>query len=169
MNKLANAGVLQVVAERPVRGIVERTYVLRLAAARIGPAEAGAMTVAEHEKAFMAYVAGLVADAERYLNGISPGSVRDSFSYNTAAMWLTDAEYRELARDLLNAIQPRLANAPSKGRKRRLPYTIFLPGPEGQAKATPKRASAQPTKGHRQRSPAQLSSRKVARTAQQHQ
>lgn len=132
--QLANAGVLQVVAERNVRGIVERTYTLRHAAASIGAADAEAMTADDHERAFMAYVAGLVADAERYINSPSADFVRDSFNYRMAAMWLTDAEYREFVRDLVKVVQPRLAIAPGKGRKRRILYSIFLPGPEEQAK-----------------------------------
>ncbi len=132
--KLADAGVLQVVAERRVRGILERTYTLRLAAARIDTAQAETMTPEEHSRAFTAYVAGLLVDAERYINGPSPDFVRDGFGYHTAAMWLTGPEYAELARDLTKVVQPRLANPPGKGRKRRLIYTVFLPGPEQQTK-----------------------------------
>ena len=65
--RLTEAGVLQVVAERRVRGAVERTYTLRLFAAQIQPGEAEAMTLDEHAQAFMAYVAGLLADFDRYL------------------------------------------------------------------------------------------------------
>ena len=132
--KLVGAGVLQVVAERRVRGIVERTYTLRLSAARIGAADAEAMTPEEHSQAFLSYVAGLLADAERYIHGPSPDFLRDGFSYHTAALWLTDAEYGEFARDLIKVVQPRLANGPTKERKRRMLYTVFLPGPEQQAK-----------------------------------
>src|SRR5579862_1894677 len=59
---LTRAGVLQVVAERRVRGTVERTYTMRLAAARIAPSEVRAMTLDEQEHAFMAYAAGLISD-----------------------------------------------------------------------------------------------------------
>src|SRR3984957_15691289 len=69
---LADAGVLQVVAERRVRGVVERTYTIRLASAHIGPAEAAAMTPAEHKQAFMAFTAGLLADFDRYLASGTP-------------------------------------------------------------------------------------------------
>ncbi len=48
---LTKAGVLQVVAERRIRGAVERTYTLRLLAARVGPAEATAMTRDDHAQA----------------------------------------------------------------------------------------------------------------------
>src|SRR5437588_8893356 len=89
---LTKAGVLQVVAERRVRGAVERTYSPRLFAAQVGLAEAAAMTPDEHAQAFMAYVAGLLADFDRYLGAGPPNLARDGVTYRAAAMWLTDAE-----------------------------------------------------------------------------
>ncbi len=127
---LTKAGVLQVVAERRVRGAVERTYTLRLLAAQIQPGEVAAMTPEEHSQAFMAYVAGLLADFDRYLAAGPPDPLRDGAVYQVAAMWLTDAEFAEFLRDLRTIAQPRLANAPAKGRRRRLLYTVLLPAPE---------------------------------------
>lgn len=138
--RLAKAGVLQVVAERRVRGSVERTYTLRLVASRIGPDEAASMSTEEHGQAFLAFVAGLLGDAERYLAGPDPDVLRDGFSYNAAALWLTDAELAELGRDLARVLQPRLEQAPGRGRKRRLLYSVFLPGEE----TRPPRAKADP-------------------------
>src|SRR5215471_21360478 len=51
--RLVAAGVLTVVAERRVRGAVERTYVLRIAAARISMDEIAKMTLDEHRQAFL--------------------------------------------------------------------------------------------------------------------
>jgi hypothetical protein len=129
---LTRAGVLQVVAERRQRGAVERTYTLRLLAARIGTDEATAMTVEEHAQAFMVYVAGLLADFDRYLAAGPPDPVRDPANYSLAAMWLTDAELAEFLRDLARIAQPRLANAPGEGRRRRLLYSVLLPARERQ-------------------------------------
>jgi len=127
---LARAGVLQVVAERRIRGAVERTYTLRLFAAQIQPGEVAAMTPAEHANAFMAFFAGLLADFDRYLAAGSPDPVRDGADYRVAAMWLTDTELAEFLRDLGAAALPRLANAPGKGRRRRMLFTVLLPAPE---------------------------------------
>ena len=127
---LTKAGVLQVVAERRVRGTVERTYTLRVFAARIGPGEAAAMTIDEHAQAFMAYIAGLLTDFDRYLATAHADPVRDGADYRVAAMWLTDAEFADFLRDLATIAQPRLANAPGKGRRRRMLYNVLLPGPE---------------------------------------
>ncbi len=129
---LAKAGVLQVVAERRVRGAVERTYTLRLLAARIGPAEASAMSLDEHARAFMAYIAGLLADFDRYVASRPVDRVGDGADYRVAAMWLTEAEFIDFLRDLAAIAQPRLANPPAKGRRRRLLYTVMLPGSENE-------------------------------------
>lgn len=78
----------------------------------------------------MAYIAGLLADFDRYLAAGTPDPVRDGADYRVAAIWLTDAEFAEFLRDLANVAQPRLANAPGKGRRRRMLYSVLLPGPE---------------------------------------
>jgi hypothetical protein len=127
---LAKAGVLRVVGERRVRGAVERTYILRILAAHLGPGEAAAMIPAEHAHAFMAFVAGLLADLDRYLAAGAPDLARDGVSYRVAAMWLTDAELAGFVRDLLTVVGPRIANAPGKRRRRRMVFSVLLPAPE---------------------------------------
>lgn len=129
MARLATAGVLQVVSERRVRGAVERTYCLQFAAARIDPREVAAMTAEEHGQAFMAYVAGMLADADRYLAGPHPDPIRDGADYRAGAMWLTDAEFATFVRDLATVVQPRIAHGPGNGRRRRLLYGVVLPDP----------------------------------------
>jgi DNA-binding transcriptional ArsR family regulator len=127
--KLTRAGVLQIVAERRVRGAVERTYTLRLLAAQIQPSEALTMTPEEHKQAFLLYVAGLLADFDRYLAAGPPDPVHDFAGYRMAGMWLTDAECVEFLSELVAVFQPRLAHAPGPGRRLRLSYTVFLPAP----------------------------------------
>lgn len=130
--RLVDGGVLSVVSERRVRGALERTYVLRTAAARIGLDEVAKMTADEHRQAFLAFVAGLIGDADRYLSRAEVDPLRDGASYNLAAMWLDDAEFTEFLREFVTVIQPRLANAPAPGRKRRILATVLLPGEEAE-------------------------------------
>jgi hypothetical protein len=126
--RLVNAGVLQVVSERRVRGALERTYMLRLAAASIGPDEVESMTAEDHRQAFMAFVAGLLADADRYLQRPDIDPLRDGVTYRLAGLWLDDAEYADLLRDLVRLLHPRLANTPRAGRRRRILATVLLLG-----------------------------------------
>jgi hypothetical protein len=125
---LVNAGVLAVVSERRVRGAVERTYMLRLSAAHIGRREVAQMTTEEHRQAFMAFVAGLLGDFNRYLARGGIDVLTDGVGYRLAAMWLTDAELGELMQEIVAALEPRLANAPKPGRKRRIFGGVLVPG-----------------------------------------
>jgi hypothetical protein len=59
--------------------------------------------------------------------------LRDGAGYNLAAMWLDDAELAELAGELAIVLQPRMANQPKPGRKRRILATVLLPGEEPRA------------------------------------
>jgi Helix-turn-helix domain len=126
--RLVDAGVLAVVAERRVRGAVERTYVLRTATANVSLDEVAEMSPDEHRQAFLAFVAGLVGDFDRYVARGDVDLVRDGVTYRLAGLWLDDAELTELIQDLVRVLQPRLVNAPKPGRKRRILGTVMLPG-----------------------------------------
>lgn len=138
--RLVGGDVLQVVAERRVRGAVERTYVLRAAAARISAGEVAEMSPEQHRQAFLAFVAGLIGDAERYLARPQVDPIRDGASYSLAGLWLDDAEFAEFARDLYAVVQPRAANPPRPGRTRRILATVLLPAEQ----PGPAPASGQP-------------------------
>jgi DNA-binding transcriptional ArsR family regulator len=123
---LAKAGVLRVVAERRVRGSVERTYTLRLSNAPIRPDQMAAMNAEDHVQAFMAYVTGLLADFDRSLAAGPPEPVHADAVYHTTALWLTDAELVQFSQELSAVVQRWMADPPGNGRRRRLLYTVLL-------------------------------------------
>jgi DNA-binding transcriptional ArsR family regulator len=129
---LTKAGVLQVVAERRVRGATERTYTMRLAAAQIQQGEVKAMTLDDHAQAFTAFVAGMLADFDRYLASGPGDMAREGAGYNVNAMWLSDQEFEEFARDLAGLYLSRMANPPGPGRRRRMFYNVVLPATGGE-------------------------------------
>lgn len=128
---LTRAGVLRVSAERRVRGTVERTYTLRLSATRIGPDELASMSAEDHAQTFMTFVAGLLADFDRYLAAGQVDLVRDGVTYATEALWLDDAEFAGLIRDLAAVLDIRRAHGPAPGRRKRLLSAVWqLDDPE---------------------------------------
>ena len=129
--RLVDAGVLSVVAQRRVRGAVERTYVLRPSADSISVDHLATMSADEHRQMFFAFLAGLIGDFDRYLAREEMDLLKDGVSYRLFALWLDDNEVAELARDWIRVFQPRLVNAPSPGRTRRIVATVTLPGAEG--------------------------------------
>jgi hypothetical protein len=131
--RLVDGGVLSIVSERRVRGAVQRTYVMRTAAATISLNEIDAMSRDDHRQAFIAYVAGLLGDMDRYLDREDFDPLRDGAGYRIAGLWLDDRELAEFLRDLMRVVQPRLANAPKPGRRRRILGTVLLPGEDAPA------------------------------------
>ncbi|MDO8145712.1 helix-turn-helix domain-containing protein [Isoptericola sp. 178] len=127
VNALLEAGVLEVVDERKVRGAVERTLVLRTARASLGPDEAATMTTEEHRRAFAVFVAGLIGDLDRYLARGDQDLARDRVGYRQYAAHLTDEEMDEFIADLRAVIEPRLELAPGPGRRRRLVSHVLMP------------------------------------------
>lgn len=124
---LTDAGLLEVVAERQVRGGVERTFRLVAEAAGIGSADAAAMTPEQHQRGFVAFVGTLVEAFGRYLrrSDADPGS--DPVGYRQVALWLSDDEAAKLVADLSAVVDQALANEPGEGRRRLLLSTVFIP------------------------------------------
>lgn len=128
--RLTDAGVLSMVNERRVRGAVERTYVLQSSAATISPDELSKLTRDQHRQMFLAYVAGLIRDFDRYLEQDKVDLLRDGVNYRMQGMWLNDEELEDLSLELIAALRPRLENAPAPGRKRWILGTVVMPGAE---------------------------------------
>ncbi|HEY3729556.1 MAG TPA: hypothetical protein VGL51_20455 [Solirubrobacteraceae bacterium] len=85
-----------------------------------------AMSPEDHHHAFMAYIAGLVGDFDRYLSRDDIDPLRDGVGYRIAGLWLDDSEHAEFLRDLARVIQPRMANGPKPGRRRILGTVLLL-------------------------------------------
>lgn len=100
---------------------------MQAAAAQISPDEAAKTSPDEHMHAFLAFVAGLIGDAERYLAGGDVDPLRDGASYRLAGLWLTDTDLVEFLRALVAVVQPRLANPATPARRRWTFATVLLP------------------------------------------
>jgi len=135
VGQLVEAGVLRVVAEERVRGAVERTYALHLAAAQVGPDELAGMSAEDHRRAFTAFVAGLLGDFDRYLSRGAVDLERDGVGYRQRALWLSDEELADLLRDLQSVVAARAENGPRPGRSRRLLSTVLVPTSDGDSGA----------------------------------
>lgn len=128
INTLVDGGVLEVTGERKVRGAVERTFTLRVAAAHVSAEDAADMSVDDHRRAFRTFVAGLLGDFDRYLQQGEIDLVRDFVGYRRAAAYLSDDEMQELLGELRAVIEPRLDNDAGPGRRRRIINSILMPG-----------------------------------------
>ncbi len=127
VNALLAADVVEVTEERKVRGALERTMRVPESKMHVDGAAAAAMTAEEHRRAFLTFVAGLLADFDRYLDRGDPDLARDVVGYHQVALVATDAEttaYLSAVRELAAALRGR---PESEGRRRRLFTTVLMP------------------------------------------
>lgn len=124
---LAEAGVLQVVDERRVRGGVERTYALVREAAQLGPEDAAKADPEDLLAGFVAFSGSLIESFARYVRDPRARPGEDGVGYRQAAVWLDANERAELAHRVRAAIEPFLDNVPTAARQRVLLDTILVP------------------------------------------
>lgn len=80
LGRLVEAGLLEVVSERPVRGAVEKTCDLPQTAGLLTP-ELRDASAEEHFRAFLGFVAGQVSSFSVYLESDAPDLRRDGVTY----------------------------------------------------------------------------------------
>jgi hypothetical protein len=125
---LADAGVLEIVGERKVRGAAERSYRLVDGAAHIGAEQAATASPEEHRRGFATFVAALLGDFDRYVGRGQVDLARDRVGYAQLGLWLTDDEFDEMLAEIRAALRARTGHQRGGGRRRRLVTTVFLPG-----------------------------------------
>ena len=129
---LVDEHVLEVVAERRIRGGVERTLRLVPRNAGIGPIEAASLTPDQHVSGFVTFVGALVSAFEHYVR--DPGAALDSdpVGYRQAALWLSDEETSHLVEELSGVLARYIEQEPRPDRRRVRLSTVLIPdvGPE---------------------------------------
>ncbi len=127
LGTLIEAGVVDVVDERRVRGAVERTYALGGTAPYVDGAAARTMTVEQHRQAFLVFASTLLGDFERYLDAGDVDLERDLVGYRQLPLHLTDEELVQMLGDLNAALLPWVQKAPAVGARRRVFTTVLMP------------------------------------------
>ena len=124
---MAEAGILRLVEERPMRGATERIYAIALEQTQMTPEEYQALTPEEHERLFATFTAMLLSQFHNYVRQENFDLFKDGVSYRTAPLYLSDAEFSEMMQELSSTVRARLENTPSEERKRRLFSFVTMP------------------------------------------
>lgn len=129
LKRLAEGGAIEVVEERPVRGVVERVYAAA-AGASLGREELEGIPPEAHLRYFGVFVAGLLESFQRYLEGGAADLARDRAGYRQFPMHLSDAEADELIGEMNELLSRAMRNEPRPDRRRRVLTRILIPAPE---------------------------------------
>jgi DNA-binding transcriptional ArsR family regulator len=128
INRLADAGLIEVVEERPVRGTLEKVYTLDTRKSHLGPEELANLSKEDHLRYFMAFVATLLDDFSRYIRQSEQiDLVADGVGYQKFPLTLSDEEFKQMNQALNEALKPFFEKEPAPGRRRRLFTFTVMP------------------------------------------
>lgn len=131
INKLAAAGLIDVVEERQAHSNVEKVYGVGLTQAHLTAEDVRDLSKDEHMQMFTVFAVTLLTQWEQYLDtSPQPDMQRDQAGYTQVALWLTDEEFTTLVEAINAAVGKALNNTPGEGRTRRLLSTVVMPSPE---------------------------------------
>ena len=126
LQTLLDAGALEVVSERRVRGAVEKTLRIRRDLAPLTPAEMGNLTPDRLRPAFLAFMVQLYQEFDRYLRQPDPDMARDLVGFTTVQFYASDEQWRVFIQALNAALVPLLSQEAGEGRRRRRLATVAL-------------------------------------------
>ncbi|MDN3056283.1 helix-turn-helix domain-containing protein [Streptomyces sp. SRF1] len=124
---LTQAGILEVVREKPIRGTVERSYRVRQDKALVTPEARAGMTKDDHRRAFTVFTGAVMADFDRYLSRDDSEPAREGVLYRQGAVMLTDEEFTELVDEIEAVVARRTHTTPDDGRTRHIISLVLVP------------------------------------------
>jgi hypothetical protein len=120
IHRLAEAGILRVEKEIPVRGTVERVYSLVAGASGIGGAELASASREDHLRYFTVLFATMLSWLRSYLDQKRIDPKADGLTCRGTIVTLSDAEYAQVLHDIDALLKPGMTNPPTPERRRRI-------------------------------------------------
>lgn len=124
---LLEAGVVEVVDERPVRGTPERTYALVDGAALLSAEQLAKATADDHFRYFTVFVSGLIAQFSRYLTRPQLDLAKDGVGYREQVLKLDDEQFAQFVAEWRGVVDRYSALPTTPGQTKRMVATVLLP------------------------------------------
>ncbi|MBE0688508.1 MAG: helix-turn-helix domain-containing protein [Anaerolineae bacterium] len=121
VNALADAGLINVIEERPVRGVIEKVYNTDTQKSALTVEELATWSKDDHMRAFTAMVTSLIADFSHYLDS-TDDPLSKPFGYHKRPVYLNEDDLKAFGQLIASFAQ----YAPD-GRQRFLLSTILMP------------------------------------------
>jgi DNA-binding transcriptional ArsR family regulator len=128
LNSLLKHGIIEVVSENKVRGILEKVYAIKSNPADYINKNPAELTKDELSELFSQFVISLLTDFHSYLAGnekVNP--VEDKIGFRSYPLYLSDDEFIEMMNEIRAIIMKRLENKASHNRKLRKFSTVTTP------------------------------------------
>ena len=128
LNRLAQAGIILVAEERPIRGAMEKVYSLaHNQAANFTPDDVNQISHEDRMRHFTTLVGALINDFGRYLDQKQCEQDEAEVIIRQEALYITDEDAGQIGKILKEAITPFVQSPPDASRPRHLLTMILLP------------------------------------------
>jgi DNA-binding transcriptional ArsR family regulator len=133
IKNLADAKVILVVEENPVRGAVEKVYALDQSMSQVSDQELKELDKEKHMRLFVAFIASLLSEYSVYLdNREDVDLVADGVGFRSVRLYLSQDELKQMSLALNQAVLPYLPKKPNPQRRARILSTILMPAREAE-------------------------------------
>ncbi|TAM27409.1 MAG: ArsR family transcriptional regulator [Rhodanobacter sp.] len=127
VKRLAEAGILVIASETPVRGAMERAYRVDAKTVTVPREDIGTIHPETHLKYFSAFAASLLHDFGRYARSGDVDVLRDGVHYLQVPFFATRKEFASFMDELQTLINLYVALGPARNRKQRTLSIVTLP------------------------------------------
>lgn len=127
LKQMQQSGILAVARETPVRGTVERTYVVAADIAADLEQVLDENSGPRYMQAFARYLLGFARQFDRYCAAPDIDIKADMSGFSLAHLQLTDEELVEVVQKISDVLKPLERNEPAPGRKMRTLGLIVSP------------------------------------------
>jgi DNA-binding transcriptional ArsR family regulator len=133
IHRLAEAGILRVVRETPVRGAIQRVYALVEGAGGFREAELASASREDHLRYFTIFFATMLSSLRSYLQQEVIDPRADGLTCRAATVYVSDAEYRRLLEQVGELLEPAMTHPRTPGRRQRIIGLTAIPARRDQS------------------------------------
>ncbi len=127
LNTLLKHGIIKVVSENKVRGILEKVYAIELNPQEEISRNTDKLSKQELSDLFSQFIISLLSDFENYLKSENINIIEDKVGFRSYPLYLSDEEFIEMMGEIHTSITKRLENRPSANRILRKLSTVTTP------------------------------------------
>lgn len=128
LNSLLKHGVIEVVSENKVRGILEKVYAIKLNPQDEIDRKIDKLSTQELSELFSQFIIGLLSDFDNYLSiSENVNIIEDKVGFRSYPLYVSDDEFMEMMGEIHSSIRKRLENKPSDDRILRKFSTLTTP------------------------------------------
>ena len=129
LQRLTEAGIIEVVTTQQAHSNQERVYALVQAQSTLTSAEVAAASLEDHRRYFTMFVTGLLSVYDRYLQS-SPDNIANNIAYVMETVYMTESQFAQARTQMRGFLADALGREPEPGATRKMLAVLAFPEAE---------------------------------------